>query len=74
MVSIDLNVEPVVGEGTIVNSTTPTTPCPGMCFESGLEFSEFYHRYAYMTGFELFVIGNRIKKEYKDKGVSKINF
>ncbi|XP_056687836.1 RNA cytidine acetyltransferase 1-like [Spinacia oleracea] len=73
MVTIDLNVEPVVGEGTIVNSTTPTTSCPGMCFESGLEFSEFYHRYAYMTGFELFVIGNRIKKEYKDKGILKPN-
>ncbi|XP_056695131.1 protein FAR1-RELATED SEQUENCE 5-like [Spinacia oleracea] len=72
MVSIDFNVEPVVGEGTIVNSTTPTIPCPGMCFESGFEFSEFCHCYAYKTGFEMYVIANIIKKEYKDKGVSKI--
>ncbi|XP_021846842.2 protein FAR1-RELATED SEQUENCE 5-like [Spinacia oleracea] len=72
MVSIDLNVEPDVGEGTIVNSTTPTTPCPGMCFESGSEFFEFCNRYAYMTGFELFVIYSKIKKEYKDKGVSRV--
>ncbi|XP_056697364.1 uncharacterized protein [Spinacia oleracea] len=42
-----------------------------MRFDSGFEFSEFCHRYAYNEGFEMFVSSDELKKEYKDKGISK---
>ncbi|XP_056692660.1 protein FAR1-RELATED SEQUENCE 5-like [Spinacia oleracea] len=71
MVSIDLNGEPEADDGTVVNFTTPNPPKEGMRFDSGFEFSEFCHRYAYNEGFEMFVSSDEIKKEYKDKGVSK---
>ncbi|XP_021837034.1 protein FAR1-RELATED SEQUENCE 5-like [Spinacia oleracea] len=72
MVTIDLNGEPAVEEETIVNIPTSNPPTVGMSFNFGHEFSEFCHRYAYKEGFEMFVKSNVIKKEYKDKGVSKI--
>ncbi|XP_056688307.1 protein FAR1-RELATED SEQUENCE 5-like [Spinacia oleracea] len=74
MVTIDLNGEPAVEEETIVNIPTSNPPAVGMSFNSGHEFSEFCHRYAYKEGFEMFVKSNVIRKEYKDKGVSKIGF
>ncbi|XP_056694783.1 protein FAR1-RELATED SEQUENCE 5-like [Spinacia oleracea] len=71
MVSIDLNGEPEAEDGTVVNFTTSQPPKEGMRFDSGFEFSEFCHRYAYNEGFEMFVSSDELKKEYKDKGVSK---
>ncbi|XP_056685594.1 protein FAR1-RELATED SEQUENCE 5-like [Spinacia oleracea] len=71
MVSIDLNGEPEAEDGTVVNFTTSQPPKEGMRFDSGFEFNEFCHRYAYNEGFEMFVISDELKKEYKDKGVSK---
>ncbi|XP_056691163.1 protein FAR1-RELATED SEQUENCE 5 [Spinacia oleracea] len=72
MVDINLNGEPEPEDGTIVNTTKLNSPTVGMCFPSGYEFSEFCHRYYFEKGFEMFVGSNIIKKEYKDKGVSKI--
>ncbi|XP_056685173.1 protein FAR1-RELATED SEQUENCE 5-like [Spinacia oleracea] len=54
------------GQEVIVNP-----PSVGMCFTTGHEFFEFCQLYAFKEGFEMFIKSNKLKKEYKEKGVSK---